>query len=95
MTYSFEPISTLNKRPFCYRINSSYINVSALDVNMQHMLSETLGRYTVVGYCEISKDEKAVCEKTRSTERELFGFELSVSESVSFGKNIAFPRHAK
>ena len=28
------------------------------------MSSETLGRYTVVGYCEISKDEKAVCEKT-------------------------------
>jgi hypothetical protein len=29
------------------------------------------------------------------TERELFGFELSVFESVSSGKNISVPRQVK
>ena len=42
--------------------------------------------------CEISEDKIAVCEKT--TVREVFGFELSVFESVSSHKNISVPRHA-
>jgi hypothetical protein len=33
-------------------------------------------------------------ENARSTERELFGFELSVFDSVSSRKNISVPRHA-
>jgi hypothetical protein len=45
---------------------------------------------------EISEDKIAVCKKTqgRSTERELFGFELSVFKSVRSRKNISVPRHA-
>jgi hypothetical protein len=46
---------------------------------------------------EISKDKIAVCEKTAALliERELFGFELSVFESVSSRKNILVPRYEK
>ena len=45
--------------------------------------------------CEISEDKIAICEKTcGSTVREVFGFELSVFESVSSHKNISVPRHA-
>ena len=46
---------------------------------------------------EISEDKIAVCEKTAGlrTERELFGFELSVFESVSSSKNISVPRWVK
>ena len=47
--------------------------------------------------CEISEDKIAFCEKTaglRTTEWELFGFELSVFESVSSRKNISDLRHA-
>jgi hypothetical protein len=43
---------------------------------------------------EISEDKIAVCEKTAGL-HELFGFELSVLESVSSRKNISDPRHAK
>jgi hypothetical protein len=34
-------------------------------------------------------------ENCRSTEQELFGFELGVFESVSSGKNISVPRWMK
>ena len=46
--------------------------------------------------CEISEDKIAFCEKTACgfTAREVFGFELSVLESVSSRKNISVPRHA-
>jgi hypothetical protein len=49
--------------------------------------------------CEISENKIAVCEKTAglrcgSTVREVFGYELSVFESVSSRKNISVPRHA-
>jgi hypothetical protein len=46
---------------------------------------------------EISDDKIAVCEKTacRFTERELFGFEISVFESVSSRKNISVLRWVK
>ena len=44
---------------------------------------------------EISEHKIAVCEKTAGqTERELFGFELSVLESASYRKNISDLRHA-
>ena len=44
---------------------------------------------------KISEDTIAVCKKTpaRSTERELFGFELSVLQSISSHKNMLVPRH--
>ena len=50
--------------------------------------------------CEIGEDKIAFCEKTaglrrgKFTVREVFGFELSVLESVSSRKNISVPRHA-
>ena len=45
--------------------------------------------------CEISEDKIAFCEKNcGSTEWELFGFELSVLESVSSRKNISDLSHA-
>ena len=46
---------------------------------------------------EFSEHKIAVCEKTAecgSTEWELFGFELSVLESVSSRRNISVLRHA-
>ena len=45
--------------------------------------------------CEISEDKIAVCEKTAGLPvGEVFGFEISVFESVSSHKNISVPRHA-
>jgi hypothetical protein len=44
---------------------------------------------------EISEDKIAFCEKTAGLRRgEVFGFELSVLESVRSRKNISVPRHA-
>ena len=44
--------------------------------------------------CEISEDKIAFCEKTAGLYGvELFGFELSVFESVSFRKSISDLRH--
>jgi hypothetical protein len=45
--------------------------------------------------CEINEDKIAFCEKTAGlrTAWEVFGFELSVLESVSSRKNISVPRH--
>ena len=45
---------------------------------------------------EFSEHKMAVCEKTAagSMEWELFGFELSVFESVSSRRNISVLRHA-
>jgi hypothetical protein len=47
----------------------------------------------VVNYNLISEDKIAVCEKTAGQikERELFGLELSVFESVNSRKNISVP----
>ena len=45
--------------------------------------------------CEISEDKIAFCEKNcGSTEWQLFGFELSMFESVSSRKGISVLKHA-
>ena len=45
--------------------------------------------------CEISEDKIAFCEKTAGLyEWELFGFKLSMLESVSSRKSISVLRHA-
>jgi hypothetical protein len=44
-----------------------------------------------------TENTNAICEKTAacgSTERQLFGFEFSVFENVSYRENISVPRHA-
>ena len=54
---------------------------------MYHYPSVSLNKETICR--EISENKIAVCEKTqglRTTERELFGFELSVFDSVSSRK---------
>ena len=46
---------------------------------------------------KIIEDKIAIREKTAGlyTEQKLFGFELSVLESVIFRKNIPVPKHVK